>query len=133
VFQTKEVIMERTGFMGVHRTWEDWAGIGLGVVTVLTPWFAGATQSQTITLNAVIIGMAIVVFAAFTLVNLRRGEEIAQFLCGLWLMASPYIFGYAGQLSTWHYVLGAFVALLALLEFWQDWTLSDDELAKHGQ
>lgn len=125
--------MVRTGFMGMHRTWEDWAGICLGVVTVLTPWFAGATQSQTITLNAVIIGMAIVVLAAFTLVNLRRGEEIAEFLCGLWLMASPYIFGYAGQLATWHYVLGALVALLALFEFWQDWTLSDDELAKHGR
>ncbi|MFM9845855.1 MAG: SPW repeat protein [Hyphomicrobiaceae bacterium] len=125
--------MERTGFMGVHRTWEDWAGIGLGVVIVLTPWVAGATQSQAITLNAVIIGMAVAVLAAAALVNLRRGEEIAEFLCGLWLMASPYIFGYAGQLATWHYVLGALVALLALVELWQDWTRSDTELAKHGR
>ncbi|MBX9592602.1 MAG: SPW repeat protein [Hyphomonadaceae bacterium] len=126
--------MERTGFMGVHRTWEDWASICLGVVTVLTPWLAGATQNQTITLNAVIIGMAVVVLAAFALVNLHRGEEVAAFACGLWLMASPFVFGYAGsQLATWHYALGALIAVLALLEFWQDWTLSDDELAKHGR
>lgn len=125
--------MERTGFMGVHRTWEDWAGIGLGALIVLTPVFADATPSQAITLNAAIIGTAVLVLAAFTLVSLRRGEEIAEFLCGLWLMASPYIFSYAGQLAIWHYVLGAVVALLALLELWQDWTRSDAELAKHGR
>jgi hypothetical protein len=32
----------------------------------------------------------------------------------------------------WHFVLGAIVVLLAAVELWQDWRLSDQELARHG-
>jgi hypothetical protein len=51
------------------------------------------------------------------------------------LIVSPFIFGYAeaGTLRYWHFVLGALVALLAVVELWQDWKLSDEELAQHGQ
>lgn len=126
--------MVRTGFLGVHRIWEDWAGICLGVLIGVTPWFAGGTQDRTIVLNAAVIGVVVLALAAFEFVSLRRGEELAELACGLWLMASPFVFGYAGsQLAIWHFALGALVALLALLEYWQDWTLSDDELAKHGR
>ena len=61
----------------------------------------------------------------------RRAGELAL---GLWLIASPFIFGFAGtgELRYWHFILDAVVALLALLELWQDWTLSDKELAQHG-
>jgi hypothetical protein len=38
-----------------------------------------------------------------------------------------------GAVHTWHFVLGALVALLAVVELWQDWNLSDKELAQHGQ
>jgi hypothetical protein len=48
-------------------------------------------------------------------------------------MASPFTFAYGGTLRTWHLVLGAVVALLALLELFQDWNRTDDELAHHGQ
>ena len=127
--------MVRTGFLGAHRTWEDWAGICLGIAIGLSPWFAGQMQDQAIVLNAIIVGLLVLVLAAFEFVSLRRGEEVAEFVCGVWLMASPFILGYAGfnQLAAWHVALGALVALLAVLEVWQDWSLSKDELAKHGQ
>jgi len=52
----------------------------------------------------------------------------------LWLIASPFVFGYAdaGTLRYWHFVLGFAVVLLAVLELRQDWELSDDELAHHS-
>lgn len=50
-------------------------------------------------------------------------------------MASPFILGYAdaGMLRYWHFVLGALVALLAAMELWRDWRLSEKEIAQHGQ
>jgi hypothetical protein len=48
---------------------------------------------------------------------------------------SPFAFGYAdaGMLRYWHFTLGAAVALLEAAELWQDWKLSNHELAQHGQ
>jgi hypothetical protein len=62
----------------------------------------------------------------------RLGAEIAL---GLWLIASPLIFGYSGDdmLRAWHATLGGIVVLLGALQLWQDWRLSDQELAKHPQ
>jgi len=54
---------------------------------------------------------------------------------GLWLIASPYMFGYSGDglLVFWHSSLGGLVVLLAALQLWQDWDLSDQEMLKLGQ
>ena len=122
-------------FLKEHRTWEDWAGIGLGVLIGLTPWFAGETGNQVVVLNAMAVGLVVLALAGFEFVDLHRWEEVAEFVCGAWLIASPFAYGYAGagQLRIWHFALGALVALLAALEFWQDWKLSAQELAKHGQ
>lgn len=127
--------MVRIGFLREHRTWEDWVGICLGILIGLTSWLTGETHEQIVVLNSVLIGLLVLALTAFEFVSLRRGEEVAQLACALWLMASPFVFGYAGssQLAIWHFALGALVAVLAALEFWQDWHLSDEELAKHGQ
>ena len=119
---------------GVHRTWEDWVGILVGVSIGLSPLFAGQEDNQLVMLNAIIIGVLVVSLAAFELVDLHRWEEVGEIACGLWLIASPYIFGYAGTgtLQYWHFGLGAVVVLLAAMELWQDWNLSDKELAQHG-
>jgi hypothetical protein len=135
VHNQEEVTMVGTSFLAEHRTWEDWASIAIGFLIGLTPWLAGQTQDQAIMLNAALTGVLVLALAAFEFVTLRRGQEVAGFACGLWLMASPFVFGYVGlnQLAIWHFALGALVALLASLEFWQDWNLSEEELAKHGQ
>ena len=54
-------------------------------------------------------------------------------MIGLWLIASPYMFGYSGDglLRFWHTSLGGLVVLLAALQLWQDWDLSDQDLAQH--
>jgi len=55
------------------------------------------------------------------MVSLRRWEETIETLCGVWLIASPFVFGYSGTLRSWHIALGVLVVLLAVLELWQDW------------
>lgn len=119
----------------VHRTWEDWVGMVIGVLIGLSPWLAGQQDNQAVMWNAVIVGALVIALAALELVDLRRWEEAGEIACGLWLTASPFIFGYAdaGALRYWDFVLGAVVVVLAVVELWQDWKLSDKELAKHGQ
>jgi hypothetical protein len=118
----------------VHRTWEDYLGIGLGVLIALSPWLAGQQDDQTVIGNAIIVGVLVCALAQLELASLHRWEEAGELACGLWLMASPLTFGYAesGALRYWDFTLGTIVALLAVLELWQDWKLSNKKLDQHG-
>jgi hypothetical protein len=118
----------------VHYIWEDCVSMGLGVLVILSSWILGDVGSQTVAANAVIIGLFVLALGAAEFLDLRRWEEGLETACGLWLIASPFIFGYAdaGALRYWHFVLGAAIVLLAMLELRQDWELSDAEIARHS-
>ncbi len=117
-----------------HYIWEDCLSMALGALIVLTSWMFGDVGSQTVAINTVIVGLLVLVLGASEFVDLHRWEEGLETACGLWLIASPFIFGYAdaGTLRYWHFVLGTAVVLLAVLELWQDRKLSDAEFAHHS-
>jgi hypothetical protein len=129
-------------FFSTHRTWEDWAGMLLGVLIILSPWFptqAGhevvdANRSYVI-LNTFTVGMLVFGLAQLEYIALQRWEEVAAIVLGLWLVASPYIFGYSGDgmLRFYDSSLGGLVVLLGALQLWQDWNLNDQDMLKHGQ
>jgi hypothetical protein len=129
-----EAVMAGIRFLKFHHNWEDWLSMVVGVLIGLSPWLAGQQDSQLVMWNAVIIGALVVALAALELVGVQRWEEAGEIACGLWLIASPFIFGYAnaGALRYWDFGLGAAVTLLAVLELWLDWQLSKTELAAHG-
>jgi SPW repeat len=118
----------------VHYVWEDCVSMGLGALIVLTSWMADDAVSQTAAANATIVGILVLALGASEVVDLRRWEEGLEAACGLWLIASPFVFGYAdaGTVRYWHFALGIAVVLLAVLELRQDWKLSDAELAQHS-
>lgn len=122
-------------FFNIHRPWEDWVSMLIGVMIGISPWLAEQQHDQTGMWNAILIGALVLGLAQLQYVSLQRWEAIGEIACGLWLIASPFTFGYAeaGALRYWHFALGAIVALLAALELWQDWSLSDKELTQHGQ
>jgi hypothetical protein len=129
-------------FFKTHRTWEDWLGMLLGVLIVVSPWFPSQASHEVIDadrsyviLNTFVVGMIVFGLAQLEYVALRRWEEVAGILVGLWLIASPYIFGYHGDgmLRFYHSSLGGLVLLLAALQLWQDWDLSDQDMLRHGQ
>jgi hypothetical protein len=118
----------------VHYVWEDCVSMGLGALIVLTSWLGNDVVNQTVAANATIVGILVLALGASEVVDLRRWEESLEAVCGLWLIASPFIFGYAdaGTLRYWHFILGIAVVLLAALELRQDWKLSDAELAHNS-
>lgn len=126
---------------GTHRTWEDWCGMLLGVVIVLSPWFPTQTSHEIVEtdrslmiLNTFTVGILVLGLAQLEYVALQRWQEVAEIMLGLWLVASPAIFGYATDslMLFWHCALGVLVVLLGALQLWQDWELSDQDLLKHG-
>ena len=129
-------------FFNTHRTWEDWCGMLLGLLIVLSPWFPTQSGHELVTgdrsnvlLNTITVGILVFGLAQLEYIALQRWEQVAEIMLGLWLIASPYIFGYHadGLLRFWHSSLGGIVVLLAALQLWQDWDLSDQDMLKHGQ
>lgn len=119
----------------IHRSWEDWLGMALGFAIALSPLASGDPVAHPVVWNAAAVGVAVFFMAELEYVALRRWEETAQVLLGLWLVLSPYVFGYfnAGSLRFWHSTLGGLVILLAALELWQDWRRSDKEMLRQGR
>ena len=129
-------------YFSTHRTWEDWCGMLLGVLIMLSPWFPTQTGHElvdagrgAVIINTITVGILVFGLAQLEYLALQRWEEVAEIFLGLWLIASPYVFGYSsdGLLRFWHSSLGGLVLLLAALQLWQDWNLSDHDMARHGQ
>src|SRR3954467_4447587 len=129
-------------FFDTHRTWEDWCGMLLGLMIALSPWFSADTGHQlagadrgTMVINTLTVGILVFGLAQLQYLALQRWEEVAEIFLGLWLIISPYMFGYSGDgtLRFWHTSLGGVVVLLAALQLWQDWELSEQDMARHGQ
>lgn len=130
-------------FFDTHRSWEDWLGMLLGVLIVLSPWltrepnlgFGQLSEPGLAILCTVIAGVLVFGLAQMEYIALQRWEEGCEMALGLWLIVSPYLLGYSGDgmLRFWHTGLGGVVLLLAALKLWQDWDLTDQEMARHGQ
>jgi hypothetical protein len=134
--------MSDSRFFSTHRPWEDWFGMLLGGVIVVSPWFPFQSSHETMDaerswmiLNTFVVGMLVFGLAQLEYVALQRWEEVAEIALGFWLVASPLIFGYSGDdmLKIWHASLGVVVVLLGALQLWQDWRLSEQELANRPQ
>jgi hypothetical protein len=114
----------------------------LGVLIALSPWFPTQTNHELVDaersfviLNTFTIGILVFGLAQLEYIALQRWEEVAEIVLGLWLIASPYIFGYSGDglLRFWHSSLGGLVVLLGALQLWQDWDRNDQDMLEHGQ
>src|SRR5258705_2426095 len=134
--------MSDSRFFSTHRPWEDWFGMLLGGLIVVSPWFPFQSSHETMDaqrsmmiLNTFVVGMLVFGLAQLEYVALQRWEEVAEIALGLWLIASRYIFGYSGDglLRFWHSSLGGLVVLLAPLLLWQGRAPGAVGLARHGR
>ncbi|MCK1653778.1 SPW repeat protein [Bradyrhizobium sp. 149] len=132
--------MSDFGFLNTHRTWEDWCGMVLGALIVASPWFPiqehlAIGGQQMIIVNTVAVGLVVFGLSQLEYVALQRWQEVATIVVGLWLIVSPYMLGYSGDgfLRVYHTSLGAVALVLGVLQLWQDWDLSDQDMLRHGQ
>jgi hypothetical protein len=97
--------------------WQDLACMGLGVLILLSPWVVPDAEIGLSTVNTVAVGLGVLLVSELELAGHTVREEAASGAMGLWLMASPFVFGYGGELRLWHLVLGALVAAFAAAEY----------------
>ena len=103
-----------------HRGWEDFCSAALGVVILLSPTLVASEVGPAVYVSTGLVGVLITTLALLEIMSLQRWEEVLELACGLWVVVSPLVFDYGGALRLAHFVLGAAVAVLALLELWQD-------------
>ncbi len=125
---------QQSQLLSVHRTWEDYAGLFLGIVVVLSPWMAGQTGHSGAVTSASLIGMLLIIVSGLEILRLYRWHEVATLIIGAALFLSPFLLEYTNvsPLGPTHIALGSIISILALLEIWQDWRLTDDQLGTHG-
>ena len=100
--------------------WQDLACMGLGVLVLLSPWVVPNDDMGIMTVNTVVVGLTVLIVSELELGGHSVREEAANGSAGVWLMASPFVFGYGGELRIWHLVLGALVVMFAAVELWQE-------------
>ncbi len=122
-------------YFDTHRSWEDWFGMVLGLLMAVSPWVVEDHVSRAAAWNAVVVGVLLFFLAELEYAVFHRWEEIGELALGLWLIASPYFFGFytAGAFRFWHSTIGGLVILLAALELWQDQERTRPEIARRGK
>lgn len=96
----------------------DIYNLALALFLFVTPWlFAFASEDAKIDLW--VSGALIAVISLVTFVAFSSWEEWLNLLLGVWLVASPWILGFA-HTRAMHYSIGigALVAFVAALEIW---------------
>ncbi|MCC6472659.1 MAG: SPW repeat protein [Burkholderiales bacterium] len=101
--------------MVTSMKWQDWANFLLGLWLFASPWVLGYADLGQVTVNALIFGFLLVVFSLLPLKLPAVWEEWIDLLCGLWLIAAPFVLGFTGQFSAAvnSLLVGTLVALLA--------------------
>ena len=108
------------GWITEHRGWEDLLSALCGVLIILSPALVGAEAGVAVMISAGLAGVLITMLGLLDLMEHQRWEELLELIFGLWVVVSPLVIGYGGTLALSHYLLGAIVVVLALLELWQD-------------
>jgi hypothetical protein len=75
--------------------WQDYLSVLIGAWIAVSPWglWFVDTHGSAATWNAVVLGLAIAVIAAFDLEFVSDVEEWVLVALGAWAMASPWVFG----------------------------------------
>ncbi len=101
----------------IHGWW-DYA---VGLLLVVSPWLMGFTLSSLETSVPVVLGLTVIVYSLFTdyeagmLRRLPMRTHLAfDFVTGLVLAVSPWLFGFSQAAWLPHLVMGLFVMAAAL-------------------
>lgn len=98
--------------------WQDWVNLGLGLWLFVSPWMLNYGTMPAAAWNAWALGIVIAAVAVAALIQFTRWMEWVNVAVGVWLVAAPWLLGYAGAGETRpvfvHVILGLLVGLLAL-------------------
>ncbi|QCI63091.1 SPW repeat protein [Phreatobacter stygius] len=100
----------------------DWANLGLAVALFISPWVVGFATMAPPTWNAWIVGIALGAMALAALSAFAAWEEWVNLALGLWLIAAPWVLGFATNVNAqWtHLIIGALAAAVSAWALWDN-------------
>jgi len=94
----------------------------VGILLIAAPWLLGFADKTAATLIPVILGASTIIYSLFTnyeysLIRLvpYKIHLTIDFIAGLLLLASPWLFGFSDRIYLSHVILGAFEITAVLL------------------
>lgn len=105
--------------METSRT-PDVINLVLAVCLFLSPWVIGFTGDATPAWNAWIIAIALAVVAVAAISAFAEWEEWVNLALGVWLILSPWLLGFAGNMNArWtHIILGVLAVIASAYALW---------------
>jgi hypothetical protein len=111
-------------YENVKHRWQDGVNFLLGVWLIASPWVLGFTGVKYASANAAVLGVVAAVMALWALIAFQEWEEWVTVALGLWIVATPWLFGFAATafadatqgafVATWNFiVVGLLVGGLA--------------------
>ena len=80
------------------KRWQDLGNILLGAWLFASPWALSYVEGyRNASMNAYILGVAIVVFAAVAVYIPRVWEEWINMALGVWMIVSPWVLGFTAE------------------------------------
>lgn len=104
------------------KHWQDVVNAVLGVWLMASPWALGYAAEPTATVNAFVIGMALLATALGAVFLPAQWEEWTEVFLGLWLLVSPWALAISGERAA---TICAVITGLAIIGF-AAWTLMTD-------
>ena len=94
--------------------WQGWLSFALGLWLAVSPWIVGYSDHDGATANAVFAGLGLALASHFE-AALELPIEWINLAVGLWLMAAPFMLGYAAVsiAMVTSVAVGTLVAVLA--------------------
>ena len=99
------------------KRWQDWGNVLLGLWMVASPWILAFAAGESLAApSAWVLGAAIVVFAGIGVYMHKAWEEAISIVLGICLFASPWVLGFADQITptTNAVVIGLLVTALGV-------------------
>jgi hypothetical protein len=105
------------------KHWQDPVNALLGAWLIVSPWVIGVADSPLVVANFLVVGVLLVATAVGAILVPKAWEEWVEVALGVWLIASPWLLGFAGQQAALQNALfsGLVVTILAL------WVLGTDD------
>jgi hypothetical protein len=99
------------------RNWQDWASFAAALWLAVSPWMADYAAHDAATANAAIVGLVLAVTAHVGFSCEHMSCEWLNLGGGLWLLAAPFVLGFASQPAAAANAI-AVGALISLLSAW---------------
>jgi hypothetical protein len=99
---------------------QDWINLILGICLFLSPWALGFAGEINPAWNAWIVAAAMGAIAVVAISAFAEWEEWVNLVLGLWLIAAPWVLGFAANVNAmWtHVVVGVLAAAVSAWALW---------------